>query len=85
MSVPEAEAKGIDVDTLPQTDGPSDTTSPAGTKPSTSGVAALEEKMNGLKTSDTSETKGMAGSMLSGAASTCASCCLHQTLLTGVL
>jgi len=59
MSVPEAESKGIDVDDLEKTDAPSDPASPFGTQSSSSGAAALEEKIQDLKMSDASETSGM--------------------------
>lgn len=48
ISVEEARAKGIDVDALEKKDAPTDTTSPAGTIPSTSAVDALDEKVKNL-------------------------------------
>ena len=56
MTVDEAQAKGIDVSTLEAKDGPTDPVSPVGTAPSHGGVAALEEKMENLKTTDTAMT-----------------------------
>ena len=52
MTVDEASAKGIDADTLPNANGPTDAVSPAATKPSGSGVAALDEKLQNLRMDD---------------------------------
>ncbi|ORY24697.1 hypothetical protein BCR39DRAFT_472124 [Naematelia encephala] len=49
LSVEEATAKGIDVDTLEKKEGETDTVSPAGTKPSAEAVADLETKVQELK------------------------------------
>lgn len=56
MSVPEAEAKGIDVDTLPRADGTINASSPIGTQSSSYATAALDEKMENLKTTDSTNS-----------------------------
>jgi len=54
MTVDEARAKGIDVDHLTKTDGPTDATSPVGTTPSSAAVADLEKKVQELKVANSS-------------------------------
>jgi hypothetical protein len=49
MTVEEARAKGIDVDRLEKTDGPTDAVSPVGQAPPAAAVADLEEKVQELK------------------------------------
>lgn len=75
MTVDEAESKGINVDSLEKKDAPTDTVSPAGTAPSNSYVAALEEKMDGLKTTDTT---GAGSSLPNGGASSSTEHLLRQ-------
>lgn len=52
MTVEEAKAKGIDLDTLEKTDAPTDTVSPVGQAPPQDAVSALEEKTQQLKVDD---------------------------------
>ena len=49
MTVEEARAKGIDVDRLDKTDGPTDAVSPVGQAPPAAAVADLEQKVQELK------------------------------------
>lgn len=72
--MPEAESKGINTNSLAKVEGPSDTVSPAGTKPSGEGVAALDEKMQNLKTNDSGTGKSR------GAASSGTSSYVHRSL-----
>lgn len=58
MSITEAEARGINVSSLPKTDGPTDSVSPVGTAASQDSVAALDEKIQGLKVGGTSSASG---------------------------
>lgn len=54
MTVEEARAKGIDVDRLDKTDGPTDAVSPVGQAPPAAAVADLEQKVQELKVDNSS-------------------------------
>jgi hypothetical protein len=54
MTVDEARAKGIDVESLDKNDGPTDATSPVGQAPPKAAVADLEQKVQELKVADSS-------------------------------
>jgi hypothetical protein len=56
MTVDEARAKGIDVDHLAKTDGPTDATSPVGQVPPKGAVADLEKKVQELKVANSGTT-----------------------------
>jgi hypothetical protein len=62
MTVDEARAKGIDVDHLQKTDGPTDATSPVGQAPPQAAVADLEKKVQELKVANTASTADVAAS-----------------------
>ncbi|WVQ97043.1 hypothetical protein IAU59_004153 [Kwoniella sp. CBS 9459] len=56
LSVDEAKARGIDINSLQKVDAETDTTSPVGAAPSASAVDALEEKVQELKLGSSSTT-----------------------------
>lgn len=56
MTVEEARAKGIDIDSLDKKDGPTDATSPVGQAPPKAAVADLEQKVQELKVADSSSS-----------------------------
>ncbi|WWC60554.1 uncharacterized protein I303_103128 [Kwoniella dejecticola CBS 10117] len=60
LSVEEAKAKGIDINTLQKTDAPTDAVAPVGTAPSASAVDALQEKVNELRVDNPKETSAVA-------------------------
>ncbi|WWC68398.1 uncharacterized protein I206_102324 [Kwoniella pini CBS 10737] len=59
LSVEEAKAKGIDVNTLQKTDAPTDAVTPVGTAPSASAVDALQEKVNELRVDNSKDISGI--------------------------
>nr|XP_019001922.1 uncharacterized protein I203_05633 [Kwoniella mangroviensis CBS 8507]OCF65383.1 hypothetical protein I203_05633 [Kwoniella mangroviensis CBS 8507] len=59
LSVEEAKAKGIDINTLEKTDAPTDAVAPVGTAPSASAVDDLQEKVDELKLGTSKDTTGI--------------------------
>ncbi|WWC96721.1 hypothetical protein V866_003593 [Kwoniella sp. B9012] len=59
LSVEEAKAKGIDINTLDKTDAATDAVAPVGTAPSASAVDALQEKVDELKLGTSKDTTGI--------------------------
>ncbi|WVW80384.1 hypothetical protein I302_102365 [Kwoniella bestiolae CBS 10118] len=59
LSVADAKAQGIDINTLEKTDAPTDAVAPVGTTPSASAVDALQEKVDELKLGTSKDTTGI--------------------------
>ncbi|WVR05615.1 hypothetical protein IAU60_002637 [Kwoniella sp. DSM 27419] len=62
LTIEEAKARGIDVNSLPIKEAETDAVSPVGTAPSASAVSALEEKVQQLKVSSGTSTTGVSSS-----------------------
>ncbi|OCF45235.1 hypothetical protein I317_00757 [Kwoniella heveanensis CBS 569] len=65
LSVDEAKARGIDINSLEKVDAETDTTSPVGAGPSASAVNALEEKIQELKVGSSTATGSVAADSVS--------------------
>lgn len=82
ITVEEARAKGIDIDQLEKKDAETDTVSPVGQAPPKDAVAALEEKTQELKVSDSSASapsnKDVAAVPLPGGSEPKCELSLHQ-------